>query len=395
MTPLETSQPLNFKPSLLLSNLTKITLDYNKATDYLHKNNFKKAFVLLKKCLAEYEFKEGYCNIGNCYRDMGNDKEMFRAYKKALSDSVPFLDPESGTDLHAMNNLGLAYYMMGDDNSAINLYLDAIERKENFWEAHWNLSTALLRKASSGEVDLFPKAWEEYKARFLKTPPVRLKNRRKGMEYWKPGVGGEDIVVLTEQGIGDSIMWGRFLAGLRGLFKRVFVQCHESLEPIFSDYICVRDAADIISDDLVAYPICSLADGFSEIPSGEWLNGKFRTRSFESGFNVGIVWSGSSSHANDRYRSVSLGRFKRLSRYCNLYNLSPSACNVPWVRSLGIKTWTDTAECINGLDLVICVDTSVAHLAGSLELERGYCSRIKRLTLDGEMVCVARCGTRL
>jgi hypothetical protein len=350
----------------MIENLTKITLDYNKATEYLTKGNVKRALPMLKKVLAEYPCKEAYVNIGNCYKALGQDKDMIRCYKLALEDKVPFLDPNSGTDLHALNNLGLAYYMYGDDTRAVDTYMKAIMRKGDFWEAHWNLSTALLRQASSGKLDVFPPAWEEYRARFLKNPPIKLKNTREGLNYWDRVSPGKDIVVLTEQGIGDNIMFGRYLSLLAEKFERVFVQCHPSLEVLFSDYECVRDAVDISSSDLVAYPICSLGECFSDIPSGDWLRGKFSVRDIGPGFNVGIVWAGSPTHANDRYRSTSVGRFKRLANFCNLYSLAPGAIVPPYVRSLDIGSWTDTAECINGLDLVISVDTSVVHLAGSL-----------------------------
>lgn len=337
--------------------------DYNYATKLLEKKKYTRAIPLYKKIIATYPCKEAYTNIGNCYRALGQDKQMFEAYRNALDDSVPFLEAGTETHLHAMNNLGLAYYMYGDDDKAINLYTKAIRIKPDFWEAWWNCSTATLRKASSGRVDMFPSGWEMYKARFLKSNPIKMKNRKEDLVYWDTKSSGESIVVLTEQGIGDSIMWGRYLSLLP--FEKVYVQCDVSLEPLFPGYTCVRDATEC--DATVAYPICSLAEAFDNIPSGDWLKGKFGVKEFSSEkLNVGIVWNGSTTHANNHNRSVPIGYFHRLSRYCNLYSLDPNFKGNKYVKPLPIKTWTDTAEYINGLDLVIGVDTSVMHLVGSL-----------------------------
>lgn len=338
---------------------------YNQGTAYLNKGNFKKAITCFKKVLKDYPCKEAYTNIGNCYRGLGQDKLMFESYRSALLDNVPFLERTSETDLHALNNLGLAHYMYGNDDEAIRLYTKAIKLKPKFWEAWWNCSTATLRKASSGDLSLFPSGWEMYKARFLKSPPVKLKNNKEGLVYWDTVSSGNSIIVLAEQGIGDNIMWGRYLSLLATKFKTVYVQCDASLEPIFSPYPCVRDAIEC--DAMVAYPMCSLAECFPDIPSSDWLKDKYETREFpKERLNVGIVWSGSNTHANNSYRSTNIERFHNLAKHVNLYSLSPGFKSTKYVKSLDIGSWKDTAECINGLDLIISVDTSVVHLAGSM-----------------------------
>jgi len=336
---------------------------YNEATAVLEKKNYKRALPMFKQVIKEIPCKEAYTNLGNCYRGLGMDKLMFEAYKKALDPTIPFLDPKLSTDLHALNNLGLAYYMYGDDKRAIDLYTKAITQKPDFWEAWWNCSTAVLRQASSGKLDQFPRGWEMYKARFLKENAIKMKNNKDGLMYWDTKSSGDSIVILTEQGIGDSIMFGRYLSLLP--FKKVYVQCDISLEPLFPGYTCVRDAIEC--DAMVAYPICSLGECFSEIPAGDWLKGKFNAAKFSSERpNIGIIWRGSPTHANDHNRSAPIGYFNRLSRHCNLYSLDPKFRGNRYVKQLPISSWTDTAEYINGLDLVVGVDTSVMHLCGSL-----------------------------
>lgn len=346
---------------------------YNKATNYLEQNKWKKAFPILKKLNSEFEFKEGLCNLGLCYRNMGDHKREEECYRLALDDKTPYMLATGNAHLHAMNNLGLALYGDGDDKAAVSMYSAILREDKERWESWFNCSLAKLRMCSDGRRSDWMPVWEMYRARFLKGAPVVLKNRKEGLVYWdlKKPPPGTKMIVLVEQGIGDAIMWGRYLASLAAIFEKIYVQCDPSLNDLFSDYNPVMDAIDTDAD--VAYPICSLSECFNggvPIP-GEWLKGKFDARKFDSSSkpNVGIVWSGNPTHANDRYRSTNVGRFSRLSKFANLYCLTPGFKGNKYVKSLGIKSWKDTAECINGLDLVISVDTSVIHLAGALGAE--------------------------
>lgn len=347
--------------------LDNVTLEFNKSVAYLNKGNYKKALSILKKCLSQFEFKEGYLNIGNCYRMLGQDTKMIESYKKACSPKIPFIDGSTVPVYPSgLNNLGLAYYMGGNDDAAIECYEAAISAEPKFWDAWWNCSTAVLRKASSGNVSLFKDAWDMYDARFLKTPPIKLKNTKTSLVYWDKVSSGTSIIVLAEQGIGDAIMWGRYLPLLAEKFTDVYVQCDTSLESVFSDYKCVRDASECSAE--LAIPMCTLSKCFDTIPPGDWLRDKFGTYDFpnKEKLNVGIVWAGSPTHANDRNRSIPIHRFNYLSKYVNLYSLAPGFKSTKHVTGLDINNWEDTARYINGLDLVITVDTSVAHMAGAL-----------------------------
>lgn len=333
---------------------------YNKAVAYLEKNNFKKAVQILKS--IKNPTKEVYNNLGVAYRALGQDKLMFSSYKKALECDIAYNDPKQ-TDCQAYNNLGLAYYMYGNDTEAIKNYTCAIKLNPRGWDAWWNSSTAHLRIASSTGVG-FPAAWEMYKARFLKSKPIKMKNQKEDLKYWDGKDTSGSIIVLTEQGIGDNIMWGRYLPLLTSRFEKVYVQADVSLYDLFLEYNPVGDAIDC--DAKVAYPICSLGEYFEDIPPADWLSDRFGSYDFGSGFNIGIVWSGNATHANDKYRSVDIRRFHRLAKYGNLFSLQPGFRGDGVVKPLDISSWTDTAKYINGLDLVIGVDTSVIHLVGSM-----------------------------
>lgn len=349
--------------------LSDIITKYNKATEYLNKGKPERGIKLFREVIAKYPCKEAYTNIGNCYRLLGNDREMIKAYEMALKDDTIFLDKSSETDLHAMNNLGLAKFMYGDDVGAIELYSRAITAKPDFWEAIWNSSTAVLRQASGGAFDKFPLGWELYKARFLKSNPIKLKNTRKDLLYWDGYSEGTAIVILAEQGIGDNIMFGRFLPLLQKKFTRVYVQCDPSLRTIFEYINCIPvfDPSEV-PEDCVAYPMCSLGASFSVLEANpEWLRGFGGKNEVSSSKpRMGIVFSGSSTHANNKYRSIPVGYFSRFRDTYNLFSLNPAADVPSWVGKLPIKTWEDTASFARGMDIIVTVDTSVVHLLGSM-----------------------------
>ncbi len=355
--------------SLNLPGANQAGVIYNRGTDLLLKLKYKKALALLKESAELFPSREVYTNMGNCYRALDNDKKMFESYRRALEPDMRTLG-RGDTTLHAMNNLGLAHFMYGEDDKAIEIYTKAIEEKNDFWEAWWNCSTAVLRRASTnGNSAEFAKGWKMYDSRFLKKPPVVLRNTKENLMYWEPGQRVKSIIVLAEQGLGDNIMFGRYVKYLREYADRVFIQCDPKLNSVYSpEFECTVDAAHV--DVEFAYPMCSLAGALPKfgIPKGDWLAEKFETRDFglTSKPNVGIVWAGSPTHANDRHRSVNIHRFHRLASIANLYSLTPGFKGDRYVKSLGIESWSDTAAAIKGLDLTIGVDTSVMHMVGSL-----------------------------
>ena len=345
----------------------EIVNKYNYATTILNKGKWKKAMPIYKEIIKKYPCKEAYTNLGNCYRSQGLDKLMVECYQNALKDSVPFLDINTRTHLHAKNNLGLTNFTYGDDDKALALYTEVMNESPDFLDCLWNMATCELRIACSGTTEMFPTAWLHYNARFKKTNPVMLKNKKEGLKYWDRFTCGESIVILAEQGIGDNLMFARYLPLLRKYFKKIYVQCDDTLAPLFAlgGYTPVYDAIDC--DAEVAWPMCSLGQCFPlEIPPGDWLRDKIAAHTFEDGFNVGIVWAGNSSHSNDAYRSTAIQRFHSLRDHCNLYSLSPGFQGDKYVKSLPITSWLDTAKYINGLDLVVSIDTSVIHMCGCL-----------------------------
>lgn len=334
---------------------------YNRGVKYLNKNNYSKALSFFKK--EPGEFKEKYLNIGNCYRGMGDTTCATEYYILANNSSVPFFDGRYSNDYTlALNNLGMIAYAAGDDATAISLYIRALTIDPIYYQALWNYSNAYLRTGFSGSQISWSKGWSMYDYRFKRESGAVVVE--KFLPTWDGVSHGDTIVVLTEQGLGDKIMFGRYIHLLRTYFNRVIVQCHPSLDCLFDSFEICRSSEGFTG---VSIPICSLAGIFwNENPPAAWLAGKFKALELNENKSIGVVWSGSTTHANNANRSCPSSYFSGLSSFGRLYSLNPGASNGKNIVKYSGKTWSDTAALCLALDVVVTVDTSIVHLCGSL-----------------------------
>lgn len=347
--------------------IVEATLAYNRATAFLEKKSYDKAIAFFKKSLAAFPSKEAYLNIASAYRGINKDNKCYESLLAANDPNIPYLNGvfTSGDYTLALSNLGLYYYSVGDDLQAIAHYRRALALDPLYYSCAWNLSCALLRQACSGHPELFMEGWTLYQERFRKHPCVKIKLPNPSVKLWD-GSQVDSILVYAEQGYGDNLMFARYLPMLRNFCKTIFVQCNSSMAPLFSDYTTVFDGRDCDATHAVA--IASLAHVFDMMP-GDWLAGRYLEVAPSQEFNVGVVWAGNADHLNDHNRSVGMYRFHALAKYAKLWCLTPGFKGSKYINAVAIDNWEDTCRAIQSMDLVICVDTSVAHLAGCLGKE--------------------------
>lgn len=335
--------------------------NFNRATRYLEKSNPEKAIQFFRRQLREHEFKECWLNMGNAYKLVGNDQQALACFIKANAPETPFLNGGFGSYDYALGNIGLMHYIHGDDDGAIAYYTAALEKNPLHFDSIWNYSTALLRKHCSLETVDVTSAWQMYEYRFRRTTatPVDCTIPR-----WNGVTPGRSIVVLAEQGLGDKLMWGRYVQCLQAYFQEVWVQCPATLHEVFAEFKTCENVLESTAETSI--PICSLASVFPPQPAN-WLQHRYGVREFAgTKLKIGIEWAGSTTHSNDKYRSTLPAYFLPLLKYADLYSLRPDAAQVRGVVALNCDSWKTTAEAINGLDLVISVDTSVVHMCGSI-----------------------------
>lgn len=169
-------------------------------------------------------------------------------------------------------------------------------------------------------------------------------------------LSGKRIVVCPEQGWGDQIMWGRYLPCLREMGADVVVVCHPKIARLFERLGFTTRPA------LTDRP---LPDGdywthFGQLPTLIHAN-RLPLAAYLSippgrGGGIGIVPTGNPSHFNDANRSLPPNDAARLLALGR--DLRPEAT--------GLYDFSDTGDLIANMDLVITVDTAMAHLAGSM-----------------------------
>jgi tetratricopeptide (TPR) repeat protein len=256
----------------------------------------------------------------------------------------------------------------------------------DFAAAHWNLALNLLLQGRYAE------GWQEYEWRWRK-PDFTSPSRHTDVPLWDGSpLHDRTIVLHAEQGFGDAIQFVRYARLVSSCGGNVLLECHPQLVSLFQGIHGVKSvrafdeefpAFDcqapfltlprILGTTLESIPAClSLSAPVEQL--SKWQQ---RTALY-SGPKVGLVWAGSSIHRNDSFRSIPL-RF--LSTFAKLTDITFFSLQLGAAqRQLGqsplaesvidltdqIRDFADTAALIEQLDLVISIDSAVAHLAASL-----------------------------
>jgi tetratricopeptide (TPR) repeat protein len=319
-------------------------------------------------------------NLGFALLEQGNARQAEEILRRGIAS-----DP-SIPDLH--NNLGNALKERGALEDAKKEYRNAIAQRSGFPQAHWNLAQVLLQ---TGELT---EGWLEYESRWLRADFTSPRRNFRQPEWAGENLTGRTLLVHSEQGFGDALHFVRYvpMIALRG--ATVVLECHPELERLFSripGVAAVVAHGSVLPEFDMHVPMMSLPRIFgttlTSIPTGipylsvapeELASCRSRLGIQSAMLHVGFTWSGM------RHLKALLHRACPLDNLMSIFNVrdvefyslqkSPSASDVsrlrglPTVRELSgqLNDFADTAAVISNLDLVISVDTSVAHLAGAL-----------------------------
>jgi tetratricopeptide (TPR) repeat protein len=246
-------------------------------------------------------------------------------------------------------------------------------------EAHVNRGLLLLL-----EGDL-ARGFEEFAWRTRAAGYADYANFPFGMPRWKgEDLAGRSILVHAEQGQGDTLQFARFLAPLAQAGAAIDVFCHPPLATLMARMPGVRRAMSELRErptqDYHA-PILDIAQAHLSRPGAQrWLGAradalperlaKFTDLDAAQRPRIGIAWKGSPRHANDRNRSLTRALAQRLVRgsgtFVNLQlDEAPLAATMVDATAR-IDDWDDTAAALARIDLLVTVDTAIAHLAGAM-----------------------------
>ena len=323
-------------------------------------------------------------NLGRVLVDAGDAAGAERELTRAIE-----LDP---THTEARVTLGSVLRRLGRLDQAIEVLDEAIRLAPSGATAHWNRSLALLMRGN------FTEGWAEYEWR-RRMPDMRI-DRIDAPAWDGSPLGGRTLLVHAEQGLGDTIQFTRFapvVTRSRGPGS-VVLRCPAKLRALLGGVV---GEVHVVADDQptpafdVHAPLMSLPHllgvGPDELATRTpYLrpdpdrSARWRSRiGSRSGVRVGVCWQGSPTYLADRERSLPLHQFLPLSQLPGVELISlqkgPGRAQLADFHGAiddlgagmdeGPDAFADTAAALEHLDLLVCSDTAIPHLAGALGKE--------------------------
>jgi Flp pilus assembly protein TadD len=357
---------------------------FNLGLALLEQQSVDQAIAAFRRAVAlKPDLAEAYNNLGVAAVRLGNLDDAVDAFRHAVSlrGDLP------GAHL----NLGNLLRQRGDVEGAIAAYRQALALQPDYPVARFALSLALLAR---GE---YEEGWREYEWRWLGSgwkPPEYPRPRWEGQD-----VAGKTVLLYTEQGFGDAVQFVRYVPLVARRGARVVVGAPQPLKALFGrvegvaavcgqgealpdfDYHCPLMSLPLVFDTRVeSIPAAVQYLRADPGKAAEWR----RRLAALPGLWVGLVWAGGPrqddpvEQAIDERRSMTLDHFAALAdvagaAFVSLQKGEPAGQTRAPPPRLAVHDWTgeladfeDTAALVEALDLVISVDTAVAHLAGAL-----------------------------
>jgi tetratricopeptide (TPR) repeat protein len=328
------------------------------------------AVVMLEQAVAlDPANAAAVLNLGNGCADLDRLEEA-EAYCRRAIELAPEL-----AEAHA--SLGFLLTSCGRLDEAIAACEAAIALRPDFTQAHWNQAVAALL-AGNFELGFRKYEWrkrhDRFRHDFIDLP---------GPQWDGSNPEGRTILVHAEQGLGDTIQFARYLPLIAARGGHPVLVCEQKLIPLLADMPGV-----VIMPKAAPLPRCdcwidqmslprAFATRVNTIPSANGYLGANPTRvaywrdSLPAGPRVGIAWAGNAAHNNDRRRSLPDTDLARVLATPGIVFVSlqvgPRSADSPLEDiSPHLVDFAETAALIAALDLVLTVDTAVAHVAGAI-----------------------------
>lgn len=327
------------------------------------------------------------CNPASAaiWTNLGNSLTKLRYLKGAANCHKRALELSNCREPLFYHNLGTAFAEAGQHGEAVAAFSRAVELDPERLLVRWDRGRSYLYLGNYGQ------AWPDYEVRrFTGQLPAK---KLPGEAWTGQAYSGKRLVLVVEQGFGDTLWVARYLTHVKALGGELVMECQKELIPLIDtlgvvDQFVPRDHP-LPDADYHCY-LCSLpglfTHDFSSIPTAPVFSAprdrkaKFRPLMEEAQgrLKIGIVWSGSVSFQRNAERAQPLLRFfqgfalpgvqlyslQKGPREQELHTLPRGGPVIDLAPLLG--DFADTAAAIAQLDLVIMTDSAVAHLAGSM-----------------------------
>ncbi|MDA8138509.1 MAG: tetratricopeptide repeat protein [Desulfobacteraceae bacterium] len=359
------------------------TAQNNLGNIYLKQNRLDDAIECYRRVVdLEPRLAEGHFNLGSALRQAEIYEEAMASLLRAIQLKPDYAD--------AWNNLALACKNIGDLDRSLTCFNRAIALDPELAVAHWNRSFVYLLQ------NQYLEGWIDFDWRF------RIPQRKSiyPFDLDGPRWSGElvphaAILIHDEQGLGDTIHMVRYLPMVKARCRRLILETRKELVPL------LKNAAGI--DQLIVrstngrpeakydfhFPLLSLPRLFRTTP--ETAPGQqpylladrikaevWRNRLPSSGMKIGLAWAGRPQHTNDRNRSCQLSQLRPILEMpgISFVGLQKGPATEQSKEFIGrsdfinldaeLSDFSDTAAVLTHIDLLITVDTAIAHLAGAM-----------------------------
>ena len=354
--------------------LDALSFDEN---DKIIVNNVLKNYLKLKDEKNIELFYKKAEKIDNNFNEFLFNKIEYFIFKNQINDAIKILETKKNENKFLLKLIKV-YLIIGKNKEAKILLDESKEKIIKNNDFNIFLGTRYLYEGD------FENGWKYYEFRLAKKI-----NFLENIKEWNgEDLNSKKIAVINEQGIGDAIQFSKYILPLLKISQHVTFIVQKKIQDIFRTDITNLTICDhekifnkkfdykITLGSLIKYFYDKKIDG-NLLNTKLGFIEKWRNEIDTKKINVGLVWSGSYTGANQPYRSVPLKCFgKLLSLDLNFYCLQ----NEIWERDLsyfksskiidyGKYNLKDICSIIQNLDLVISVDTSLLHLSASLNKE--------------------------
>jgi tetratricopeptide (TPR) repeat protein len=352
---------------------------------------FEEALAWFDKALAaEPEMATALTNQGNALAQIGAGEQALASHRAALTAK----DKEGAHFPDAHLNLGNALAGMGRTAEAMAEYEKALALRPDSGLAHWNKALLLLLQGN------FAEGWREYEWRW-KWSGYTEPRRGFPQPVWRgesaSALNGP-LLIAAEQGFGDVVQFSRYVPMLADEGHNVLFEVPRELYDLFRESfdhprikIIARQPSPLdiegnarfaaytglmslpglfqTGEETIPAPIPYLS--VADERAARWAK---RLKAKPKTLKVGLVWAGRPEHTKDRWRTMDpallaplLGK-PGIAYYAFQKGAAAAGLTSPGVEHLGeeLLNFADTAAALQQMDILISVDTSVAHVAGAL-----------------------------
>ena len=354
---------------------------YNFGEIIFNREQYKLAIKCFQKVIAiRPDFEDAYLNLGESHSRLEQFHDAIRYFKQLLSINPNHTD--------ALYNMGVAYNGLRQYKDAITTYDKVLSIDPGHVKSHYNKSFILL---SEGD---YVNGFSEYEWRLKKHETYKSISDK---PMWQGNqMPSKTLFVYAEQGFGDCIQFIRFLPHVQKKVKKIILECQPELVRLFSDLDtvdCIVPRGDPLPDHDFQASLLSmgylLKTSLDHLPAKipylksdqplpkeieKYVDGNQKVK-------IGLVWGGTGStlKKTDMGRSIPLKgcqRFLQIQHY-QWFSFQKGARSKELDQPPGeqlidlgqyFNDFTDTASSACEMDLIITVDTAMAHLAGALGL---------------------------